>query len=417
MGRVTHGSTPGVEDGPAPGGGARWSWRDHVPDLLAGVVGAGIGAAELSLRATWGYESTSAVFVALVAVSVVLARPLPGVALALVWSTGALHLATGDPVLLTELLLAYVAFAGARWGNRVVLALSGASIPAGVLVGGFAVLATGYSPGIVVVQGVRNLQDGLSLSLLAAVPVALLLLAAAWFGGLALRFAGNATVSRRQRELAERESARAQREAAQAHEIARLRDEQARMARDVHDVVGHSLAVILAQAESGQFLPDTDPAALKTTLATIAGTARSSLQDVQAVLSSTPVPPGRLQALVDSAGSTGFPVESRCGGTPRPLPPDLAAVAYRVLQEMLTNALKHGDRAVPLVVEQRWPEGVGEELELSVTNGIPLAPTAPRSGGRGLEGMRRRLEGVGGRLSTTGDGTRFTATARVPVRS
>ncbi|WP_106211915.1 sensor histidine kinase [Kineococcus rhizosphaerae] len=393
-------------------------WRERSPDIVVGLLTAGLGLAEVAVRTTWGGESGSVLFVLLVALTTAIARPLPAVALALVWLTGVAQFATGLPLLLTQLLLAYVAFAGARWGSRWVLALSGLSIPLGVLVGGVLLVYGQYSPGILVVQGLRDVLDRVGVSLLAGLPIALLTLAAAWLGGLALRFAGNAAVSRRARVEAEQESARAHRETAQAYEIARLRDEQTRMAHDVHDVVGHSLAVILAQAESGQFLPDADPTALKATLRTIAGTARSSLQDVQGVLSATPVPPGRLQALIDGAGSTGFTVRSHSSGPARPLPPELAAVAYRVLQEMLTNALKHGDRDVPVDVVQRWPAGPHEELELSVTNGIPVdgSPSGP-GGGRGLDGMRRRLEAVGGWAQVAVDGARFSITASVPVRS
>lgn len=396
-------------------------WRDLGPDVLAGVLSTGVGLAELALRSQLLAESASPLFVVLVALAVVLARKLPGVALAVVWFTGFVQLATGTPLLVMELLALYVAFAGALWGNRAVLALSGLSIPVGVLVGGIALVWGSYSPGTLVSQGLRELLDVLGVSVLTALPLALLALAASWLGGLALRFQGNAAVSRRERLAAERESAQAHRETAQAYEIARLRDEQTRLARDVHDVVGHSLAVILAQAESGQFLPDTDPAALKSTLQTIAGTARSSLQDVQGVLSATPVPPGRLQALIDGADSTGFTIRSTSTGPARALPPELAAVAYRVLQEMLTNALKHGDRAVPVTVVQRWPEASEEELELFVGNGVPHGGPSVAGrvtgGGRGLEGMRRRLEAVGGRMQAGGDGRHFSVTARVPVRS
>jgi signal transduction histidine kinase len=390
--------------------------RDAVPHVVAAVLTIGVGLAELSWRATWDSASVSPVFVLLMAAAVGTARFWPGLALGVVWLTGLAQLTTGTPLLFTELLALYVAFAGARWGGRVVLVLSGVSIPVGVLVGAVPLVLGYYSPGILVSR-LRELFDLVGVSVLTALPLAFLGLVAAWLAGLALRFQDNAATSRREQREAERESARAHRETAQAYEIARLRDEQTRLARDVHDVVGHSLAVILAQAESGQFLRDDDPVALKSTLATIAGTARSSLQDVQGVLSATPVPPGRLQALVDGARETGFAIEDSSTGQQRALPPELAAVAYRVLQELLTNALKHGDRAVPVVVVQRWPDGRGEELELFVANGVSQRG-GTSGGGRGLDGMHRRLEAVGGRLHvdarTPG---RFAVTARIPVRS
>ena len=104
---------------------------------------------------------------------------------------------------------------------------------------------------------------------------------------------------------AEADAARAQRETEQAREIARLREEQAQLARDVHDVVGHSLAVILAQAESAQYLPDDDPEALKKTMARSRTSARSSLQDVRQVLSQPGTRRRRRHRLRSSSWSSG----------------------------------------------------------------------------------------------------------------
>jgi signal transduction histidine kinase len=228
---------------------------------------------------------------------------------------------------------------------------------------------------------------------------------------------------------AEQDAARAHVESEQAREIARLREEQARLARDVHDVVGHSLAVILAQAESAQFLDDVDTAGLKRTMSTIATSARSSLQDVRTVLTATQQPAaprtGGLDTLIEGVRASGHEVTSTEVGTPQPLPPELEVVAYRVLQEMLTNAIKHGRRDAPVLVERHW-EG---ELRIEVRNVIgtddgPVDPALTQpiaTAGRGLDGMRRRLEAAGGRLDVRRreepDGASFTATAWVPVRA
>jgi signal transduction histidine kinase len=218
---------------------------------------------------------------------------------------------------------------------------------------------------------------------------------------------------------------------AQAAEIARLRSEQARLAADVHDVVGHSLAVVLAQAESGQYLPADDPARLKETLAIIATSARTSLQDVRAVLAppdasgATAYRSRSLDDLLEGARRSGQEVRATESGRPRPLPPELEQVAYRVLQEMLTNAIRHGRRDTPVVVDRTW----AEELRIRVVNEVvdevagvaagpaPAAPDgAPEHGGRGLPGMRDRLRSVGGRLEVVAEPTSFTATAWLPVR-
>jgi signal transduction histidine kinase len=125
---------------------------------------------------------------------------------------------------------------------------------------------------------------------------------------------------------------------------------------------------------------------------------------------------------------SGHEVVSTEVGTPQPLPPELETVAYRVLQEMLTNAIKHGRRDTPVLVEQHW-EG---ELRIEVRNVATHTdeatrpttahhPGAPPAPGQGLEGMRRRLESVGGRLDVRrreeSDGPTFTATAWVPMRT
>ncbi len=207
----------------------------------------------------------------------------------------------------------------------------------------------------------------------------------------------------------------------------------------MHDVVGHSLAVILAQAESAQYVPDADTEKLKATMATIATSARSSLQDVRQVLTEaqddrTDSQPRPLDTLIDGVRASGHEVVSRELGTPQPMPPELEVVAYRVLQEMLTNALKHGSRDEAVFVERLWPDGsLAGELRLEVRNTVdavaagtletqPLTTRAiGHRCGRGLDGMRRRLEACGGRLDVRrrdeDSGATFTATAWVPVRT
>jgi signal transduction histidine kinase len=196
-------------------------------------------------------------------------------------------------------------------------------------------------------------------------------------------------------------------------------------------VVGHSLAVILAQAESAQFRGDEDTEALKQTMANIATSARGSLEDVRQVLASTSgtaAPPARqadIDSLVEGVRASGHEVVSTLVGIPQPMPPELEAVAFRVLQEMLTNAIKHGRRDRPVHVERHW-EG---DLRIEVQNAMPapLDETQPvasgswtgNGGGQGVEGMRRRLEAVGGRLDVRRrtDPPTFTATAWMPVRT
>jgi signal transduction histidine kinase len=130
---------------------------------------------------------------------------------------------------------------------------------------------------------------------------------------------------------------------------------------------------------------------------------------------------GGLDGLIDGVRSAGYDVTTEVVGNPRPLAPELDAVAFRVLQEMLTNSLKHGSReGGSIVVAREWDS---RELRIEVTNPIPheTASAADAGLGLGLVGMQRRLESVGGRLMTgasrSPDGRAvFTATAWVPIR-
>jgi signal transduction histidine kinase len=402
-------------------------WRHWVPDAAAGaatlVAGLWEADRDSSPTSAWG----AVLVVVGLALAVALTRRTPTAALGLAWVVGALHVVTGTGPLVAEVLLAYVAFGCARWGSTAVVWLSGLSIPAGATIAvlwldpnvfydalhlaGVPVLArTAYYGG----NGWR-LPAGLLGSALLMAP---------WLLGLALRFSSRSEASRRSQVVAEAERD-------QAAEIARLRDEQTRLAHDVHDVVGHSLAVILAQAESAQFRGDEDTEALKKTMANIATSARGSLEDVRQVLAATSgaaAPPARqadIESLVEGVRASGHEVESTLVGVPQPMPPELEVVAFRVLQEMLTNAIKHGRRDQPVHVERHW-EG---DLRIEVRNAVPppLDETQPivsgtwhaNGGGQGLEGMRRRLESVGGRLDVRrrSDPPTFTATAWVPVRT
>lgn len=382
-------------------------------------------------------------------------RRAPGVGLALVWLLAFVHLETGVPVLLTEVAVALVAFGCARWGRVPTVVLSGLSIPASAVIAYWLVSRGSFRlfSGIGEFRSVIDTASAFSDELLVGAAVlGMLTLALPWLAGLVLRATARARSSEVSQVAAEADAARAQREAEQAREIARLRDDQARLARDVHDVVGHSLAVILAQAESAQYLPDDDPAKLKQTMATIATSARSSLQDVRHVLTTAagdqaaPVAPRPLDTLIEGVRTSGHEVVSRELGTPQPMPPDLEVVAYRVLQEMLTNAIRHGSRDDPVLVERLWPDGAwAGELRIEVRNSLatggaeastdetqpltalppdPGPTSSPADDGRGLEGMRRRLEACGGRLDVRrrdgerpGDAATFTTTAWVPVRT
>ncbi len=423
-------------------------WRAWAPDVVPAAVVLALGLYEISSTPyDGGADQVPLVLVALAfATAVGLCRRAPAWALALVWVTCALQAGNELQLLYVQSSIAIVAFATARWGSTATLVLSAVSIPACALIGVLGVLSGSIYRGFGATGGYEELIDAayrVSDSWeVGAVIIGMALLGVPWLAGLTLRFVARARRSEVQQVAAEEVAARAQRETEQAREIARLRDEQARMARDVHDVVGHSLAVILAQAESAQYLPD-DPEGLKQTMATIATSARGSLQDVRQVLAGPEHPAsgrtGGLDTLIEGVRASGHEVVTTEIGTPQPLPPDLEVVAFRVLQEMLTNAIKHGRRGEPVQVERHWPEGSWDrDLRIEVRNvedraieeTHPVRPIDPELGdavaadhllaGQGLDGMRRRLDSVGGRIDVRRrddpEGPTFTTTAWVPVR-
>ena len=398
------------------------------PELTVGLAVLVLGLLEAPSADQYTARDLWVYFVVLAfAAACVLSRKLPGAALAVVWVTCAFQLGNGLPLMVVQASVAVVAFGCARWGSPVVVAVSGASIPAAGLC---ALLGFGFDAYIHLFDSLdaarllRSLEQTSSPYVVVLGIGGFAFLVVPWLLGLLLRQIVRTEESRASQVTAEEEAATAQRQSEQLREIARLREDQARFARDVHDVVGHSLAVILAQAESGQYLDE--PQRLKSTLATIAGSARTSLRDVRSVLvaGKDDAPLGGLDELIEGVRSSGHEVVSSEVGTPQPLAPELEVVAYRVLQEMLTNAIRHGSRDEPVFVERHWPDGSWEgELRMEVRNLVAAGETAGETaeGGQGLDGMRRRLESVGGRVDVRrreeAAGTTFTTTAWVPVRS
>ncbi|PRX18632.1 sensor histidine kinase [Actinoplanes italicus] len=382
--------------------------------LLCAAAALGVllsGGLELALQYNIRESDRALLFTLVVlgtALAVGLVRRVPPVSLGLVWMTAIGQAATATPFLLTQAAWAVIAFGLARWGDRAVLWASASSFVAGpvvavVLIGNDLIwIDPPYASQDLFVATVDQLGLGWRIG---AGVVFGALLAMPWLGGLTLR------ISRRARIDLDRAS----RERLRAEEIARVREAQTRLARDVHDVVGHSLAVILAQAESGRYLPDDDPTALKSALATIAMSARASLHDVREVLTATGDTTDDLDNLIDNLRAGGHEVVTGHDGTPRALPEPQRAAAYRVLQEMLTNAIRHGLRGGALTVRRTWSS---DALQIEVRNGIEPAPgdrlSSPGSGS-GLDGMRERLATIGGTLSTGVRGKVFVATARIPL--
>ncbi|MFF1879827.1 sensor histidine kinase [Leifsonia sp. NPDC058230] len=393
-----------------------------VPDVVAGALVLLLGLWEALATLESGYHESFSpwLIVITMAVAVTLVRRAGWWSLGILWVLLVWQAAVVTDIMLVESAVVLVAFGLARWGSKALAWVSGLSIPIATC------LALGYITllinGIWGTRIARNLfvplVDGEIPWPLVVTPMIAGVLGLPWLAGLALRIRKTAVASRLSQSHAEADAVSARRERSQMEEIAMLREAQARLARDVHDVVGHSLTVILAQAESAPYLDRTDPDALTRVMANIAASARSSLREVRAVLASPDGSAHRsdLDALIDETRASGNHISVTDDGDPRPLPPELSAVAFRVLQEMLTNAIKHGQRGTAIAVARDWDD----RLRVTVTNSIDCEPSTVPFAGNGIGGMRRRLESVGGSLAVQGpsaDGGHFTVTATLPVRA
>jgi signal transduction histidine kinase len=203
-------------------------------------------------------------------------------------------------------------------------------------------------------------------------------------------------------------------------------EERARIARELHDVVAHSVTVMVRQAEGGRYVAAKDPAAAATALATIAETGRTALTDMRSLLGVLDVAGGPSAAdpqptiddlpdLVQRISASGQRVSLRIDGDPQPMDRAAHLAAYRLVQEALTNVVKHAGPDVEAEVVLAWDR---QALHLRVTDRgtPPRATDAAPAGGRGLTGMRERLHLVGGRLSVgPADSGGFAVVGEIPT--
>lgn len=183
--------------------------------------------------------------------------------------------------------------------------------------------------------------------------------------------------------------------------------ERARIAREMHDVVAHSLSVIVAQADGGRYAARTSPELAAQALDTIATTARGALADTRRILgvlrgdapSGTSPQPGvgDIPALVSTVRDSGLAVELVTWGEARSLPAAADLAVYRVVQESLTNVLKHAGPPglVHARVDVAWHPGV---LVVQIDDDGRGAAAASDGAGHGQLGMRERLALFGGTL-------------------
>lgn len=234
-------------------------------------------------------------------------------------------------------------------------------------------------------------------------------------------FAGERTRLRREHivELEER-AMRAEREAARDQRLAVV-EERARIARDVHDSAGHAISVIALRAGTARLRHDEDPERSRAALVAIEDVARRTVADIDEIVGTlradrprdggVEAPPGlaSLDTLVEQHTAAGLDVTLAVAGTPRPLGGPLDQTTYRILQEALTNAARHGTGTAR--IDLRFGES---GLGLEVANHVADSADRPTSGGRGLIGMYERARLLGGDLSAAGMNGDFQLRAQLP---
>jgi signal transduction histidine kinase len=239
-------------------------------------------------------------------------------------------------------------------------------------------------------------------------------LVAAWAGGRTVRSwrHKNAALEIANRQLAEQRELQAQ---------AAVTVERGRIARELHDVVAHNVSMMVVQAGAAPRVLSGEQPDVRNALDVIAAAGRETVDEMRTLLGvlrsddgavTLKPQPGLadLEHLVDGMREAGLPVTLRIEGTPRPLPPALDLSAFRIVQEALTNSLKHAGPA-------RAEVTVRYENDL-VTLEIADTGRGPQGGGtgHGLVGMRERAALFGGELEAArADGGGFTVRARLPL--
>jgi signal transduction histidine kinase len=324
------------------------------------------------------------------------------------------------------------------WRRRAPLVVLAAGIATSVVANFAAVLDAATTPAVALVvavysvgahtSGLRAAVGGLGAAALIAVNVAEqfslgdLLFIATFLGGAWL--AGRAMRYRREREhVLELLTVDLEREREEKARAA-VAEERVRIARELHDVVAHAISVIVLQARGGRRSLATDPGETREALDMIEATGSEALAEMRRLLGMlrrddeeialAPQPSLRyLDALAAQVREAGLPVDLSVEGEPTQLPPGVDLSAYRIVQEALTNALKHAGPATARVVV-RYREN---DLELEIAD-TGAGASASDGEGHGLAGMRERVSLYGGKIETgPRDGGGFAVRARLPLDS
>jgi signal transduction histidine kinase len=202
-----------------------------------------------------------------------------------------------------------------------------------------------------------------------------------------------------------------------------LTDERRRIAREMHDVVTHSLTAIVQQADGASYAVARHPQQAAQTLRSIASTGREALQDLRGLLGvlgydeSTQPQPGLadLEQLYERIRSTGLRLSTWEDGLPTAVSPATGLAVYRLVQEALTNVVQHAGTSAVATVRLTWTDA---ELLVAVSNvsgSVPPDRTGPAGAGTGLLGVKERVAAVGGNLRTGPTSAGFAVEAVLPL--
>ncbi|MFF1632988.1 sensor histidine kinase [Leifsonia sp. NPDC058248] len=435
---ASSGGTPVTEAEPDRAGLVRRLTRPQLTFDIAGAAAFAIICLVLETLNVFGSDTSGARsgFVVMIgfAVAVAVRRMSPAIALSIAWLAAVLQMISGQNIQFSDIGVLIVLYATAAYGDRIVR-WSGL-ISAGV---GAVVASLYLSLTAALSQNYLDLLSGaisrLALQFVFLLVVSLTVLGLSWVLGLLMRTWRNARFSHRAQVAAEFDRAR-------AVEDVVVEQERTRIARDMHDVVAHSLAVVIAQADGARYArhagvgasgPETAPDAVDEALTTIASTARSALGDVRVLLAELRhAQPGGpqpslddLEKTVDQVRAAGLDVTVERTGDLDLLGSAQQLAAYRIVQEALTNALRHGSTADPASVV--LAESAGENglsgVVITVRNTMkPITLDTPASGtgalpriGHGLPGMRERASLAGGSLTAGPAGDTFVVSAFLPA--
>ena len=248
-------------------------------------------------------------------------------------------------------------------------------------------------------------------------PLMDMLLLAGWL--LALAIAAEATRIRAERAAATRASRQIDQRRHQS-------EERLRVARDLHDVLGHNISLINVQASMGLDLMDSQPEQAREALIAIKSASKEALEELRTMLTTlrrdddvaprSPAPGlDRVAELIELTRAAGLCVEVKVTGKARPLPAAVQLAAYRIIQESLTNVARHAGRA--RVTVRITYDDADVRVEIDDDGTAPSDGAAAMGTGSGITGMRERATALGGDLSAgfrRGGG--FRVSTRLPVR-